>query len=150
EEMFLDHAVNVHKVTDAWKTITGGQAGAGAGIKVAILDSGIDTTHPAFQGFSATMPDGFPKVSSDAEKAHTNNKVIVVRDYTGSGGLDMDGHGTGNAMVVAGLPYDPKLYGIGPFSGFAPGAFLGNYRVFDDQGRSSSSWVMKAMQDAVD
>ena len=72
QEMYLDHAVNVHKVTDAWKTITGGQAGAGAGIKVAILDSGIDTTHPGFQSFVTAVPAGFPKVSSDAEKSRVS------------------------------------------------------------------------------
>src|SRR5262249_5331247 len=39
QHKYLDHAVNVHKVVDAWKAITGGQAGAGAGIKVGLIDS---------------------------------------------------------------------------------------------------------------
>jgi minor extracellular serine protease Vpr len=143
----LDHAVNVHQVADAWNLMTGGQTSAGAGIKIGILDTGIDVTHPAFQGFSTALPDGFPKFSSDAEAANTNNKVIVSRDYTGAGALDTDGHGTGNAMVAAGLTYDPATYGIGPFSGFAPGAWLGNYAIFGTT--TTLSTVLQAFQDAV-
>jgi subtilisin family serine protease len=146
---FLDHAVNVHKIVDAWKTLPGGQGGAGNGIKIGIIDSGIDINHPAFQGFSTAVPDGFPIVSSQTERGNTNNKVIVSRDYTGLGGRDSLGHGTGVAMAAAGLNYDPKAYGVNPFSGVAPGAWLGNYRVIDDNGGGSSSRFLQALQDAV-
>ena len=33
----LDHAVNVHRIPAAWQTLNNGEAGAGAGIKIAIL-----------------------------------------------------------------------------------------------------------------
>jgi hypothetical protein len=119
----LDHAVNVHRVSDTWKTLANGQSGAGAGIKIGFLDTGIDLTHPAFTGFTVAIPDGFPKISSDAEKLNTNNKVIVARDYSGSGALDaVVGHGTGTSMIAAGLTNDPAIPGIGPLTGVAPGA----------------------------
>src|SRR5262249_48594291 len=78
----LDHAVNVHRVPQAWQTLSGGSNQAGAGIKIAILDSGIDIAHPGFQGFATVLPKGFPLVSSGAEMANTNNKVIVSRVYS--------------------------------------------------------------------
>lgn len=52
------------KVTDAW-TITKGNSN----IKIAILDDGVDVTHPEFQGkvvkqfdFEKNIPDGTPKI----------------------------------------------------------------------------------------
>src|SRR3989442_580104 len=40
----LDGALPIHKVPDAW-TALGGKEKAGAGIKVAVIDTGIDNTH---------------------------------------------------------------------------------------------------------
>jgi minor extracellular serine protease Vpr len=148
-ELYLDHAVNVHKIRDVWQSVAGGQAGAGAGIKIGIIDSGIDTKHLAFQGFSTGIPAGFPITSSDREKDNTNNKVIVMRDYTGLGGLDTFGHGTGVAMAAAGLMTDARVQGFSAFSGVAPGAWLGSYRTIDDNGGTTSSLFLRALQDAV-
>src|ERR1051326_3206365 len=99
----LDQAVLAHRVTDAWATLNGGASNAGAGVMIAVLDEGIDVNHPGFQSFPTAVPSGFPLVSSDAEKPNTNNKIIVSRDYTRSGGKDTGGHGTGVAMIAAGL-----------------------------------------------
>src|SRR5688500_19886650 len=38
---------------EAW-TAVGGEAGAGAGVKVAVIDSGIDHTHPCFEDRKST------------------------------------------------------------------------------------------------
>ena len=99
QKVSLDHAVNVHQVTQAWQTISGGQAGAGAGIKIAILDTGIDVTHPAFQGFTTAVPSGYPLVTNSAELANTDNKIIVSRFYTD----DADGVSitTGNSVHLS-------------------------------------------------
>ncbi|HUP05184.1 MAG TPA: S8 family serine peptidase [Bryobacteraceae bacterium] len=70
--------------TPAWSLAPGGSAQAGAGIKVAIIDSGIDQNNPAFQDSSLAMPAGFPKCNSDPTWScsnFTNNKVIVARSY---------------------------------------------------------------------
>ncbi|HLX43343.1 MAG TPA: S8 family serine peptidase [Bryobacteraceae bacterium] len=157
----LDHAVNVHRVPQTWNALTGGQASAGANIRIAILDTGIDAAHPGFQGFSTAAPSGFPIVSSAAELANTNAKVIVSRDYTGTGGNDTDGHGTGVAMIAAGLTntatydyYLPDGMTLVPvyidiITGVAPGAWLGNYKVCDPQSGCLSSWFLQALDDAV-
>jgi minor extracellular serine protease Vpr len=152
----LDHAVNVHRVPQAWQTLSGGSTQAGAGIKIAIFDSGIDVSHPGFQGFTTAIPKGFPLVSSSAETANTNNKVIVSRVYSdpaggisNTTGADLFGHGTGVAMIAAGLTNDPKTAGVGPITGLAPGAWLGNYKIADDNGNSSDVTFLSGLQDAV-
>jgi minor extracellular serine protease Vpr len=57
----------VHRVPAAWQTLSNGRAGAGAGIKIGILDTGIDTSDPAFQGFATPVPAGFPIMSCSAD-----------------------------------------------------------------------------------
>jgi hypothetical protein len=90
----LDHAVHVHRISNTWNVL-GGQANAGTGFKIAILDTGIDAGHPGFQGFATAAPTGFPIAcdygknaagnlttcaNSSKELANTNAKVIVSRD----------------------------------------------------------------------
>ncbi len=50
-------------------------------MKIAIIDTGIDQTHPAFQDSSLTMPAGYPMCNVSNCAAYTNNKVIVARSY---------------------------------------------------------------------
>jgi minor extracellular serine protease Vpr len=149
----LDHALPLQKVPDAWNQI-GGAANAGVGIKLGIIDTGVDPQHPAFIDPALVMPDGFPKTSRGADVAFTSNKVIVARSYPfNSDGnptpaLDTDGHGTGNAMIVAGaMVTGPN----GPISGIAPKAFIGNYKVFadDPNSRASDDMILQALDDAV-
>ncbi|MFN7922505.1 MAG: hypothetical protein U0Q16_20540 [Bryobacteraceae bacterium] len=52
-------AVDLVRVPDAWRTL-GGENNAGQGVKIAILDTGIDHRHPAFQA-SLAVPSGFPR-----------------------------------------------------------------------------------------
>ncbi len=160
----LDHAVNVHQVTQAWQAISGGQAGAGAGIKIAILDTGIDVNHPAFQGFTTAVPSGYPMTTNAAEVANTNNKIIVSRFYTDDAdGISITsgtpclspnatedcGHATSVAMVAAGLSNSTGQQGIGPLVGVASGAWLGNYKVADDTGASDDVTLLAGLEDAV-
>jgi uncharacterized protein (TIGR03437 family) len=68
----------------AWNSAPGGASNAGAGVRIGIIDSGIDPTNPAFQDSSLTMPAGFPKCNSDPTwscTSFTSNKVIVARSY---------------------------------------------------------------------
>jgi minor extracellular serine protease Vpr len=55
----LDHAVQLINVPAAW-SLLGGTSNAGAGIKIGIIDTGIEATHPAFQDASLSAPAGFP------------------------------------------------------------------------------------------
>jgi minor extracellular serine protease Vpr len=115
-------------------------AGAGnARIKVGVLDTGIDVTHPCFNdaGFPATQQQGPP--------ALTNNKVIVAKVFNnkvpgrGFTPAAVQAHGTHVAGTVAcdyGLTngtttVDGVLVGYGVL-GVAPAAQLGNYNIFPD------------------
>src|ERR1700680_630660 len=74
-KMNLDHALPIHFVPDAWARV-GGKAKAGAGGKIAILDTGVSPDHPAFQDPTLKPPPGFPQASKPGNLAFTNNKII--------------------------------------------------------------------------
>ena len=104
----LNHALPLHKVPDAWNLLPLGQNGAGAGIKIGMIDTGVDVNNPAF---ADTLPpvDGFPKVLFSSDTSFTNAKIIVAKNYTTllpDGGEpdadDCDGHGTGTSVAAAG------------------------------------------------
>ena len=145
----LDRVAVIHKVTIAGDSI-GGVDNAGAGIKVGIIDTGIDSTHPAFRDTGFIAPSGFPKVNKDIDNRYTNNKVIVARNYDtqlGTAAADRDGHGTAVAAIVAGVRSDAPRAVI---AGIASKAYLGNYKVFPDgQENAPSSNILKAIDDAV-
>ena len=158
--LLMDQAINTHRISQAWQTLSGGQAGAGAGIKIGILDCGVDNTHPAFANFASPLPAGFPIFSGGMATANdVNNKVIVTRVYSDvAGGVDntqTDGndycqHGTTVAGVAAGVSTDPGFAGIAPLSGVAPGAWIGNYKVAEDtQGSSDDVTFLAGLEDAV-
>ncbi|MHC4230058.1 MAG: S8 family serine peptidase, partial [Planctomycetota bacterium] len=114
----------------AWQ-LTGGPALAGQGIKIGIIDTGIDHTHVMFDGEGYELPAGFPLGDTN----FTNNKIIVARVFTRNGDSledstprDRNGHGTHVASCAAGNP--DTVSPLGPVSGFAPNAYLGNYKVF--------------------
>src|ERR1700730_2130274 len=79
-KMKIDHALPLHNVPQAWAA-TGGMANAGKGIKIGMIDTGIDITHPGMQDSTLQVPAGFPKVNADSDVAYTNSKVIVARSY---------------------------------------------------------------------
>ena len=146
----LDHALPLHQVPAAWNLI-GGQAYAGLGVMIAIIDTGIDSTHPAFQDPSLTVPNGFPLTNQSSDQAYTNNKIIVARSYQEPGltvppATDLDGHGTGVAMAAAG---ETATGPYGPITGVAPKAFLGNYKVFPDPSGAPTDLIIQAIDDAV-
>jgi uncharacterized protein (TIGR03437 family) len=91
----LNRAVQLVNGQAAW-TAVGGASNAGAGVKIGILDSGLDLSNPMFQDSSLKTPASFPKCTptagefptgwpysstSTADCAFTNSKVIVARSY---------------------------------------------------------------------
>jgi len=148
----LDHALPLHQVPAAWAALPLGQNSAGAGAKVAILDSGIDVNNPAF---SDPLPPlaGFPMALTSADLKYTNAKIIVAKNYTrlllSGGESDADdhmGHGTGTSMAAAG---GPAVSTFGPIIGVAPKAYIGNYKVLSATGGTTSDVLTKAIDDAV-
>ena len=155
-DMVLDRAVVVNRVIDAWTQI-GGPANAGLGIKIGIIDSGIDVGHPGFQNSPLVTPASFPLVNSTSDVAFTNNKVVVARSYVSllqfadpdRSARDHVGHGTALAMISAGGTVTAPA---ATMTGIAPGAFLGNYKVFGTPGYNDSATddaILKALDDAV-
>jgi minor extracellular serine protease Vpr len=154
----LNAAVNLVGVPAAWSTV-GGSANAGAGVKIGIIDTGIDQNHPGFKDTGFTPPTGFPT----GDTSYTNNKVIVARSYVSMltdpdpiystpddlSPRDRQGHGTAIAMIAAGVQNTGPL---GSITGVAPKAFLGNYKVFGSPGINEytyrSAWI-QALTDAV-
>jgi subtilisin family serine protease len=109
-----------------------GPPSMGEGAKIAILDTGVDQTHPFFAPAGFEYPPGFPK----GQTAYTTPKVIVARAFAQPGTtrrnslipIDEDGHGTHVAGIAAGNSGTPGPVGLS-LSGVAPRAYIGNYRV---------------------
>ena len=120
-----------------WSGLAGGVAASGDGVRIGIIDDGIDITRPSFSGTGYHYPPGFPK----GIQSGTNGKIIVARAFAPPRGparmrtaFDPDGseHGTHVAGIAAGLSGISGESGgvtITGLSGVAPHAYLGSYRV---------------------
>ncbi len=157
-----------HKLINAagaWAS-AGGRADAGRGIKVGIIDSGIDPTHPFFDPTGFSYPAGFPKCdAADTAAGSCTNvtpKVIVARvfynknnqtDYSAKPIPEVGDHGTHVAGTVAGVTGKTAVVEgveIDDMSGVAPGAWLGNYNVFPGEVQSARSEdILNAVEAAV-
>ncbi|MFC9691124.1 S8 family serine peptidase [Kribbella sp. NPDC056951] len=114
----LDWSVPQIGAPTAWK-----RGLTGKGIKVAVLDTGIDATHPDLKG-----------------------KVQAAKDFSGSGNIvDHHGHGTHVAGTIGGTGAASK----GKYRGVAPDVTLLNGKVIGDDGMSSESKVIAGMEWAV-
>ncbi|MEH0933312.1 S8 family serine peptidase [Micromonospora sp. CPCC 205558] len=92
----------------------------GAGVTVAVLDTGVDATHPDLAG-----------------------RIAEAQDFSGSGSArDGHGHGTHVASTIAGsgAASDGKRKGV------APGARLLVGKVLDDAGSGYSSSIIAGME----
>ncbi len=120
----------------------------GEGIVIGNIDSGINSSHPAFAELAA---DGYRHTNPRNQRyglcvgspaaSRCNNKLIGLYDYQNepgaqgeNAGADLLGHGTPVASLVAGNPVASSL--VGPtasvpltFSGVAPRANLISYKI---------------------
>lgn len=114
----LDHSTAQIGAPQAWNS-----GWTGKGVKVAVLDSGIDRGHPDVAG-----------------------SLGETSDFTGPANApvnaDPDGHGTHVASIVAGT----GAASDGRFKGVAPDAELLVGRVLDDEGNGQESWVLQGME----
>ncbi len=114
----LDKSVPQIGAPTAW------QAGYdGKGIKIAVLDTGIDATH-----------------------ADLKDQVVAAKNFTTAVGTnDAYGHGTHVASIAAGT----GAISNGKYKGVAPGAKLLNGKVLDDSGYGEDSGILAGMEWAV-
>ena len=112
--ILLDESVPIIRAPVMW-----GEGNSGEGVAIAVLDTGIDATHPMLQG-----------------------KVIAARDFTNTQVQDVHGHGTHVAGIAAGRQADG-------YTGVAPAASLINAKVLDDKGDGSTATIINGVQWAV-
>ncbi|MFG3408244.1 S8 family serine peptidase [Streptomyces sp. NPDC048142] len=94
----------------------------GTGVKIAVVDTGIDATHPDLAG-----------------------RVAAERNFSASPDAnDRNGHGTHVASTAAGTGAKDAR-----FKGVAPGARLINAKVLDDQGFGDDSGIIAGVDWAV-
>ncbi|MEU0002981.1 S8 family serine peptidase [Streptomyces sp. NPDC006314] len=92
----------------------------GKGVKVAVLDTGVDATHPDLK-----------------------DQVIEARNFTtAADATDHFGHGTHVASIVAGTGAKSG----GKYKGVAPDAKILNGKVLDDTGSGDDSGILAGME----
>lgn len=145
-----DPDLSIIHAKEAWAT---GGGGKGNGVKVAIVDTGIDVTHPCFSDA------GYPSQTQLGDHRFTNNKVIAAKVFYNKAAVQgltpeaVQSHGSHVAGTVAcnedtaatvggvAIPYGP--------SGVAPLALLGNYTVFPGTvGNARSEDILNALEAA--
>lgn len=114
----LDKSVPQIGAPTAWK------AGyTGKGVKIAVLDTGADATHPDLKG-----------------------QILASKNFAGTPDLkDHFGHGTHVSSIVAGTGAKSG----GKFKGVAPDAKLLEGKVLDDDGFGDDSGILAGMEWAV-
>ncbi|WP_193241730.1 S8 family serine peptidase [Streptomyces phaeolivaceus] len=115
----LDRSVPQIGAPSAWAA-----GHTGKGVEVAVLDTGVDSTHPDLAG-----------------------KIVEARNFTANAdAVDHHGHGTHVASTItgSGAASDGKYKGVAPDVGLLIG------KVLSDQGEGTSSGILAGMQWAVD
>ncbi|GGW85014.1 hypothetical protein GCM10010297_02090 [Streptomyces malachitofuscus] len=92
----------------------------GKGVRIAVLDTGVDATHPDLKG-QVTASKNFTSAPTAGDKV---------------------GHGTHVASIAAGTGAKSK----GKFKGVAPGAKVLNGKVLDDSGFGDDSGILAGME----
>jgi serine protease AprX len=131
-------SINADDVWNAQGNNARGQGVTGAGVGVAVVDTGIQGDLPDFR---VSQSDSHSRVVADA---------VVNPDAKSAG--DGYGHGTHVAGLIAGnglnRSYNDPLYG--KYVGVAPAADLINVKASDDEGNATTLDVIDGLQFVVD
>jgi minor extracellular serine protease Vpr len=136
-KLSLDDSPGLIRANTFWAS-TGDR---GEGMKIGIVDDGVDEKHVFLAPTGMSYPVGFPK----GARKWTTPKVIVARAYPGPGSgrpgrLPIDRKASFHATHVAGIaagragtssPGGLDHPPVANLSGIAPNAWIGNYRVFN-------------------
>lgn len=121
----------------------------GAGMKVAVMDTGIDLDHPDFGGSGVNGSTPFPNhprikfgydFVGDAFNADPTSPAYNPVPMPDDNPDDCGGHGTHVAGIVG---------ANGTVKGVAPGVTLGAYRVFGCAGSTTADIMIAAMERAL-
>jgi subtilisin family serine protease len=134
----LSESVSLVSAPRLWeRTSSSGDPLNGTGIKIGILDTGVDYTHPDLGGCFGP-----------------NCKVAGGYDFVENDGDPFDsisGHGTSVAAIAAGIgSYTDQSGAVQPLFGVAPGAKIYAYRVLEQAGRGSEVNVLSGIERCVD
>jgi len=128
--LILDVSVPMIGAPNIWMNMTdsNGAPVTGQGVKIGIIDSGVDYTHPDLGG---------------SEPGQYNDKVVGGYDfiYGTSDCMDIHYHGTHVSSTAA---------GNGLMVGVAPDAMIYGYRVCDAAGYCYNEPIINALEEAVE
>jgi minor extracellular serine protease Vpr len=121
---------------------------SGAGVKVAVMDTGIDIDHPDFGGTGANGTTPFPSArvthgwdfvgdTFNADPDSPGYNPVATPDPNPD---DCAGHGTHVAGIIG---------ANGTVKGVAPGVTFGAYRVFGCDGSTTADVMIAAMERAL-
>lgn len=136
-------------------TTSVGAACSGQGTLIAMLDTGINLSHEAFQENAAILGQPLLTPASDVltatsvSGAYVSDKIPFAYDYADrdTDVTDHNGHGSHVAGIAAG--YAEAADGAITFTGAAPGAQLAIMKIFGDSSSSTTTDVyFAALQDA--
>eukprot|EP01018_Ginkgo_biloba_P029561 Gb_20739 [translate_table: standard] len=155
----------------------GGPEGAGEGVVIGFVDTGIDPTHPSFSDEASKeypIPAHFTgacEVTRDFPSGSCNRKLIGARHFSAAAiargifnasedyasPFDGDGHGTHTASIAAGnhgVPVIVDGHHFGNASGMAPRAHIAVYKAlyktFGGFAADVVAAIDQAAQDGVD
>ncbi|MBE9592191.1 MAG: S8 family serine peptidase, partial [Proteobacteria bacterium] len=119
-EEFVEESVKQIGVAPLWD-----EGYTGKGIKVAVIDTGVDETHRDLEG-----------------------KIIETKDFTGEGFRDATGHGTHVATTIlgTGATLDRRFKGVAFDAKLYAGKVL---YLKEGRGRGKGSWIIQAIDWAV-
>ncbi|MFF1760926.1 S8 family serine peptidase [Streptomyces sp. NPDC058266] len=129
--VLTDDSVPLINAPQVWqRKDPAGNGADGKGVTVAVLDSGVDYSHPDLGGALGKghkVVGGYDFVNGDADP------------------MDDNGHGTHVAGIIAG-----KAAEKGGVTGVAPGADLLAYKVMDAAGEGYTSDIVAGIEAAID
>ncbi|HEX6544915.1 MAG TPA: S8 family serine peptidase [Bryobacteraceae bacterium] len=122
----MDYSSAAVKATAAWQSHL-----TGAGIGVAVIDSGIDA-------------------SPDLSLLGLLPRIVYTQDFTGGNGRDAFGHGTHVAGIIGANGFSSNCWNCTrSLVGIAPNVSFINLRVLDANGQGSDSAVIQAIERAI-
>lgn len=129
--MHIDKSVDVVKAPAVWERSDGTNSLTGVGTKIAIIDTGVDYTHPDLGGclgVGCKVVGGYDFVNSDTDP------------------MDDNGHGTHVAATAAGKGQigSTRMYGV------APDAQILAYKALNAAGSGYDSAIIASINRAVD